>query len=138
MSSPLWVCLGCGLCQCTGSGRMEQCWGNGHLCCIWVCQICGHHHCGRGTRVIDASTAEGEVTCPTAAAQFPVATEATRAGRPELCVLPPLLLQGSLGLQVQLPWPEDQDYEHCLCFSPSSVSCVPVHPPVDVHICGTL
>ena len=102
---------------------MGQCWGNGHLCYIWVCQICGHHHSGRGTRVIDASTAEGEVTCPNTAAQFPVATEATTAGRPELCVLPPLLLQGSLGLQVQLPWPETR-----IINTASAVP--PVLPPV--------
>ena len=53
-----------------------------------------------GDRVTGASVAGGTwVTGPTAAvAQFPVAVGATAVGRLGSCVLPPLLLLGSLGL----------------------------------------
>lgn len=46
------------------------------------------------------------------AAQVPMATGATVAGRPELRVLPFLILPGSLGLWTQLPLLRVQDPRH--------------------------
>ena len=59
-----------------------------------------------------------------------------RARRLELCTPPPLLLLGSLGLQIQLLQPGVLDGRCHLYDSPSSTSPVCSSPPLlDVQIC---
>ena len=68
-----------------------------------------------------------------AAAQLPVATGAKCSWRPELCVR---LLLGCLWPWAQLLWSEGWNCTHPLhCFH-NSVFPIPIHPPLDVRLCG--
>ena len=70
--------------------------------------------------------------------QFPVAVGTTAAERLVMCVLPSLMLLGSLGLQAQPLQLGVQGHRHTTAPLVPSPLCVPVHLPLDVQMCGIL
>ena len=125
-----------------GEGNGEEL-GQGCLCCVWGYVFAGTTALSKGSEwwvplwLEECGHRPLCCCCP-----ITMARSANVARCLESCVLPPLLLLGSLGLWALLPQPGSWDCRHCLCSFSGSVfsmcSSLPTFRCTDVWISGIL